>query len=420
MKKKNKILIDRILGVTLCFMLRMPTYIFELILRRNHHMPPKSVSTILVAKYIGIGSILQSTPMLLGLKKRYPKATIIYLTTRSNFQLVKSYKFIDDVICIDDSSFFKTLISSMRVIAQLITKRVDLFLDLEIHSIYGSLMALFSCAKNRLGFFMENANFKAFMYTHLLFFNSNFPIRHCYNQLAQLAGVNPQDIQDNLIFPSSISKTTFMKVKKQIDQAFDFKHKGLIAINPNASDTALERRWSQANFAIVSNYFANQGYAVALVGSPSEYDYVNEIFDMGASNKKSIKNFAGVFSLLEFFVFLKHCNLLITNDSGVMNMALTTTVPQLLLAGPVNPNQYFIKNDYRSYIYHQTYCSPCTHKVDIPPCGGDNKCMQEISTEEVIASAERLLSGKITIPKHQVIFSSNYETLGVLKNKGIL
>ena len=138
---------------------------------------------------------------------------------------------------------------------------------------------------------------------------------------------------------------------------------------------------------------------------------VNQSIYMVANNKKSIKNFSGVFTLLEFFVFLKHCNLLITNDSGVMNMALTTTIPQLLLAGPVNPNQYFIKNDYRSYIYHQTYCSPCTHNVDSPPCGGDNKCMQEISVKEVITSAERLLSGKMTIPIHQVTFSSNYETL---------
>ena len=199
MKKKNKILIDRLLGVFLCFILRVPTFIIELILRRKHHMPPKDVSIILVAKYIGIGSILQSTPMLSGLKKRYPKAKIIYLTTKSNFQLVKSYKFIDDVICIDDRSFFKTIVSSANAIAQLISKRIDIFIDLELHSIYGSLMALFSCAKNRLGFFVDNANFKAYMYTHLLFFNSNFPIRYCYNQLAQLAGVNPQDIEESLI-----------------------------------------------------------------------------------------------------------------------------------------------------------------------------------------------------------------------------
>ena len=420
MKKKNKILIDRFLGMSLCLILRLPTFIFELVLRRNHYMPPKSVSTILVAKYIGIGSILQSTPMLLGLKKRYPKAKILYLTTKSNFQLVKSYKFIDDVICIDDRSFFKTIVSSANAIAQLISKRIDIFIDLELHSIYGSLMALFSCAKNRLGFFVDNANFKAYMYTHLLFFNSNFPIRHCYNQLAQLAGVNPQDIQEDLIFPSIISDTIYLKIKKQIKQSFDYNYKGLIAINPNASDTSLERRWSQESFAKVSNHFANQGYAIALVGSRPEHDYVNQIIGMVANNKKIIKNFAGVFSLLEFFVFIKNCNLLLTNDSGVMNMALTTTTPQLLLAGPVNPNQYFIKNDFRSYIYYQTYCSPCTHNVDSPPCGGDNKCMQEISVEEVISTAESLLSGKIVTSKHKIIFSSDYETLGVLKNKGIL
>ncbi|MBL6791336.1 MAG: glycosyltransferase family 9 protein, partial [Methylophilaceae bacterium] len=233
-------------------------------------------------------------------------------------------------------------------------------------------------------------------------------------------GVSPQDIQEDLIFPTIFPDTVHLKIENQIKQIFDFNYKGLIAINPNASDTSLERRWPQENFAKISNYFANQGYAVALVGSNSEYDYVNQIIEMGANNKKSIKNLAGRFSLLEFLVFLEQCNLLITNDSGIMNMALTMKLPQLLLAGPVSPNQYFIKNNFRSYIYYQTYCSPCTHNVDSPPCGGDNKCMQEISVKEVIVYAEGLLSGKIMTPKHQIIFSSDYETLGVLKNKGIL
>jgi hypothetical protein len=71
MKKKHKVIIDRFLGMALCFLLRIPTFFLEKFLRRNHEMPPnEQPKTIVVAKYLGIGSILQSTPMLKSIKNK--------------------------------------------------------------------------------------------------------------------------------------------------------------------------------------------------------------------------------------------------------------------------------------------------------------------------------------------------------------
>jgi ADP-heptose:LPS heptosyltransferase len=157
---------------------------------------------------------------------------------------------------------------------------------------------------------------------------------------------------------------------------------------------------------------------VALVGASSEYEYVEGIVEMVGDDAQKVYNVAGKFSLLEFFVFLEKCCLLVTNDSGVMNMALTLPIPQLLLAGPVDPEQYFIPNDRRTYIYHQTYCSPCTHYIATPPCGGNNVCMQIIQHEEVIKVCESLLNGCKVEPKRNLLYSYQSEVLGVLKNSG--
>ena len=420
MKKKHKLIIDRFLGMALCVLLRMPTFFLEKFLRRNHQMPPnEQPKIIVVAKYLGIGSILQSTPMLKSIKNKYPDSHLIFLTNKANYSLLNQYDFVDKVFYVNDSSLFRIAASSFKVIVKLISMRVDLFIDLEVHSIYGSLICLFSSAKNRLGFFIENANFKAYIYTHLLYLNPNLPIRNCYNQFAQLVGVNLLTIEDSLIRPN-LPKEVSQKTKNKIKKIFNFKYKGIIAINANASDLSYERRWDKLNFAKVARYFANEGYAIALVGSSSEYEYVQEIIDNSPEENKKIVNLAGTFPLLNFFSFLENCNLLITNDSGIMNMALTLNVPQLLLSGPVNPKQYFMDNNFRVYIYHQTYCSPCTHVLDSPPCGGDNKCMQQITPDEVIKFSKKLLSGENIKSKHEIIFSSDYETLGILKNKGIL
>ncbi len=418
MNKKQKVAIDRVVGYALCLVLRIPALVLERALRRSHVMPLReSPKRIVVAKYLGIGSILQATPMLKGLKNKYPDAQLIFVSLKSNKGLLSHYEFVDDILCVDDSSIFRIVITSFRVIVELISRKIDLFLDLEVHSTYGSLMCLLSCSKNRLGFSLEDRDFKAFMYTHLLYLNTDFPIRYCYSQLGQLAGMDPPSAKDEPLSPT-LSEKDLERGRQQVEAIFDFEHKGIIAINPNASDLRYERRWSRESFAVVARYFTQQGYAVALVGSSAEHGYVQGIVDLLGSDTDRIRNVAGVFSLLEFFAFLGQCSLVLTNDSGVMNMSLTLPVPQLLLAGPVNPEQYFIPNEFRTYIYYRTYCSPCTHYVDTPPCAGDNICMQEIQTEEVIDVCERLLRGENVSPKRSESFSYNSEVLGVLKDRG--
>lgn len=420
MTKKQKLAIDRVIGYGLCVVLRIPCVILEKALRRNHAMPPREApKRIVVAKYLGIGSILQATPMLKGLKEKYPDSQLTFLSLKSNKALLSRYEFIDDTIFVDDSSVLQVVLTSVRTIVGLITRRVDLFLDLEVHSTYGSLMCLFSCSKNRLGFSLQDEDHKAFLYTHLLYLNTSIPIRYCYSQLGQLAGITTPESKQEPLSPTLLDNE-LEQVQKRINTIFNFEHKGIIVINPNASDLRYERRWSRANFAEVAKYFAKQGYAIALVGSAAENEYVQGIMSLLGSDTERARNVAGSFSLLEFFAFLKKSSLVITNDSGVMNMALTLPVPHLLLAGPVNPEQYFIPNEFRTYIYYQTYCSPCTHSIDTPPCAGDNICMQQIKTDDVIDFCERLMRGENVKPKRSKAFSGNSEVLGVLKNKGKL
>jgi ADP-heptose:LPS heptosyltransferase len=420
MKNKNKILIDRVVGYALCVFLRIPALVLERVFQRNHVMPPReSPKRIVVAKYLGIGSILQATPMLKGLKKKYPDSQLTFLTLKSNRGLLLHYEFIDDILCVDDKSLFRVAVTSFRAIVELISRKTDLFLDLEVYSTYGSLMCLLSCSTNRLGFSIKDADYTAFMYTHLLYLNTSFPMGECYSQLGLVAGMEPPPAKEEPICPA-LSETDVELVRKRVETIFDFEHKGIIAINPNASDLRYERRWSRTSFATVAGYFAQHGYAVALVGSSAEQEYVQGIIESLGGDTGRVRNVAGVFSLLEFFAFLRQCRLVVTNDSGVMNMSLTLPVPQLLLAGPVAPEQYFIPNEFRAYIYHQTYCSPCTHYVDTPPCGGDNVCMKQIQPEEVIDFCERLLRGENVKSKRSVSFSCNSEVLGVLKDKGKL
>lgn len=406
------------MGNILCVVLRIPALILEKVLRRDHSMPPKRPPQfIVVAKYLGIGSIVQATPMLKGLKEKYPSTKIVFLSLATNKGLLSRYDFVDEVVCVDDSSLVRVVTSSILALLYLARKKIDLFIDLEVYSTYGSIMCLLSLAKNRLGFSVEDADFKSFMYTHLLYLNKGFPMRYCYNQIGELAGMDPPSGLAEPLCPS-LSHADLELVQAKVHEVFDFEYRGIIALNINASDLRFERRWTRQGFAEVAREFSKKGYAIALVGSRAEREYVQGVIDHLAKDAKHVRNLAGSFSLIEFFAFLRQCCLVVTNDSGVMNMALTLPVPQLLLAGPVDPEQYFIPNDFRTYIYYQTYCSPCTHYVDTPPCAGNNVCMQQIRPGNVIEISERLLAGEYVAPQRSLSLTYKSEVLGVLRDKG--
>jgi ADP-heptose:LPS heptosyltransferase len=53
-------------------------------MRRDHSIAPCNVNRIVVAKLIGMGSILQATPLLKALKHQYPNSRLTFVTMQSN------------------------------------------------------------------------------------------------------------------------------------------------------------------------------------------------------------------------------------------------------------------------------------------------------------------------------------------------
>ena len=66
---------------------------------------------------------------------------------------------------------------------------IDLYFDLEVYSAASSCLSLLSLARNRFGLYRHSAGFKRGLFTHLLYFNVNMPIRQIYLQLLGMASV---------------------------------------------------------------------------------------------------------------------------------------------------------------------------------------------------------------------------------------
>lgn len=389
MKLRSKIAVDRMVGLPLASVLNLLARVLGRLMRRDHSISRESVRTIVVSKYVGMGSILQATPLIRSLRAAFPGAKLIFVTGVSCRRLVERLEDIDRIITVDDRGLFRLARTSLRTIVQLMRARVDLYFDLEVYSAYASIIALVSLSRNRIGFYRESAQHKRGNYTHLMYFNARSPIRYIYLQLARMIGCEPVD--PDRLGPIRIDAEDRHEVAERLSAA-GLGDLPYIVVNVNASDLLIERRWPADRFVeLMEGLLARRDLAVVLTGAPAELPYVSELAGRVRGETARLVNLAGRLSLGGLFAMLEGARCVVTNDTGPMHMAWTLGAPMVALFGPGDPMHYGPTGDRFRVLKKSIYCSPCLYEVDEPPCMGNNICMQRISAAEVLEAVESLL-----------------------------
>ncbi len=403
MNTKKQIFIDKVVFSPLARLLNIFVRIAGKVLFINHSLQ-KEFKTIAVCKFKGMGSIIQSTPMLEALRRRFPYAEIIYVSTKANKEFLEQINLIDTIVAVNDKSFFSTLIGSFKAIFILIRKKPEVYIDLEIYSNFSTIFTTLTLSKNRIGFYLRSSSFRMGIYTHMMFFNPKIPVAEVYLQIARLFGNfenSPEIYRLNSI---------------NLENSF-FQNENYIVINPNASDLRLERRWEKSHFVdlIIRISLKYPELKIVLIGSKTEYEYTQSIKTQ-FQNKEQVVNLAGKTSIQELISLISNAKCVITNDTGPMHIAFSCKTPSVCLFGPCHPQQYgFAEKSY--IIYKNVYCSPCVHDFEIPPCKGNNVCMKLIETDEVYSAFEAVYNNvfseaRINTP---AVYYSNEEIFGLVK-----
>lgn len=391
MKTQQKIRIDRLVGRPVAFAFNLAARALGRLLRRDHAIEPERVRTIVVAKFVGMGSVLQATPLLRALRRRFPQARLVLLTSPALRPLMAQIPHVDGVIYVDDRSLARLARSALAAVRELWRRDVDLYFDLEVYSAFGALIGLLSLAHNRFGFYRESARFKLGIYTHLLYFNAHQPVRRIYLQLGAAAGASTSGDGDDLgpVVVADESRESFRG--RWTELAGETAGEAPIVINPNASDLLIERRWPRAHFVEVIEALTAAGRLVALTGAPDESIFVAELTAaLSPEAQARTVDTSGRLSFSELCALLESARCVITNDTGPMHLAIALGRPTVCLFGPGDPAHYGTERPDVSILYEGVFCSPCLYHTDQPPCAGDNVCMQRIQPSAVVREAERL------------------------------
>jgi ADP-heptose:LPS heptosyltransferase len=356
------------------------------VLRINHSLEPE-FKTIVISKYAGLGSIIQATPLIQTLRKKYPRSKLIFVTTRANAALFNHIPEIDEIVLVFDKNLWDIIATSLQLLIRMWRIKPELYIDLEFYSNYSGIITTLCKGKNRLGFYNQDRQYRQGIYNYLVPFRLDMPISESYLQFANLLNCGDKVEELKLKIGSDLNAHNVLS-KLGLQESDKY-----LIVNPNASDLRIERRWSKDSYIDTINYLQRDfpSHKIILIGNKAEAAYVTEIESGIVPVKNPILiNSAGRLTLSELIVLIAGAGLMLTNDTGPMHIAYAFNVKTIALFGPCSPLQY-AKTENSITFYKKVECSPCVHTFLTPPCKGNNICMKLIQTNEVkLALAQSL------------------------------
>jgi heptosyltransferase-2 len=338
-----------------------------------------SPAKILIIRFSSIGDILLATPLIRVLHQKFPDAQIDFLTKSKYAELLETNPFLHRVIRYDAT----TKRAGLRHLKQeIIRENYDWLIDIHKNprTVYlkyrDHIPVHFSIRKYRL---------KRFLLVKLKInlFSNVIPVYQRY--LEPLKNYGIQDDQKGLEFYID------PQIRSRIDEKYaDFwrKYPRIIGIVPGAGYPT--KRWLTERFAKVADFLVETlGVGIIIPGGKEDKPLQQEIFSL---MKYPALGLAGELTLQESAAALDHCELVISNDTGLMHLTAALKKKLVAIFGntsrefgfyPCAPQQIVLEKELP--------CRPCTH-LGFRQCPDKHfKCMRDISVEEVEAAVIEVL-----------------------------
>jgi predicted lipopolysaccharide heptosyltransferase III len=333
---------------------------------------------ILVIKLRYLGDVLLATPTLQALKAAYPSARQTMLVNRGTEEILHANPYVDDVIPLERGSIFQ----QCRFVADIRRRRFDTVVDLTDGD-RAAILSRMTGAPVRIGFNAEQ-RWTGRCYTTVV--KSHAASHRIERDMAALAplGVAAKDSRPRIwLTPEDESQAEDLlrRLAVQSDRRW-------VVIQPGARYWF--KAWPPERFAEVADRLIERYDCQVLVGgSPQEAGLAESVVRHA---KRDLISFAGFSNVRTLAALLKRAALFVGNDTGALHLASAVGTPVVGLFGPSNPAEWGPRGEPAEVLYKGLDCRICFH----PTCQrGEQNCMKLITTDEVLAAAERVLTSRI-------------------------
>jgi heptosyltransferase-2 len=161
---------------------------------------------------------------------------------------------------------------------------------------------------------------------------------------------------------------------------------GLLGVAPGAT-YGPAKRWMMDRFVeLIGRAVRECGCRVQVFGGPLEVPVAPHL---DRDTRSRVEDFTGRASLRETASLMARCQVVVTNDTGLMHLACAVGTPVIALFGSTNPSWTGPLGQHNSIIRKEIDCSPCYRRT----CPrGAYECFEQISVAEVLDSIRTYLS----------------------------
>lgn len=356
---------------------------------------------ILVRGVNWLGDAVMSTPALLRLREKFPKAYITLLTPEKLRDLWLNHPVVNETIS------FTTGDSVFSIGKKLRAGKFDLALVLP-NSPRSAIEVYLGGIPQRVGYARPWRNFfltqniesrpdavkmrkrtpkeihRLIAGADSLIVNRQSPIAsasahqiHEYLHLAAALGANPEPLAPQLfVTPDEIDA-----VKKKF--GLEETSRPVFGLNPGA-EYGPAKRWPTQKFIAAAKEIQQRTDCVwILFGGKGDIGLTSEIAAAIQDSGFTAHNLTGKTSLRELMALLKLCRVLLTNDTGPMHVAAALGTPVVVPFGSTSPELTGpgLPGDTRHRLLKSDApCSPCF----LRECPIDFRCMNGIGVDHVV------------------------------------
>ena len=283
----------------------------------------------------------------------------------------------------------RTALASLREIRRC---RYDAILNFEQGSTAGSAFLAASGIPVRVGFLPTVESPKARFLTHAQRFREGYSMWQSFVHLAQM--IDPG-------LPDSVTPVPLKCGEEAEAWAMDWLTRHVprhpaIALHLGSLDLEF-RRWPLDRFVQFAERIRSLELepSIVLTGTAPERPLIRAFIDqysghaVDASDSGSLANTAAL---------LQRCNLLVSNDTGIMHLAAAMGTPTVGLFGPNSPHYWGPIGSRATYVYEtKVACSPCLNLYANRwplECANPvkSRCMLDIEVDSVLNAARRVIT----------------------------
>jgi heptosyltransferase-2 len=289
---------------------------------------------IIIRQHNQLGDLLAGVSVFRAIKEKYPQSHITLIVSPFNYPGMVKNKFLDRVFVFDKKKLYN-LFYLLRF-KNLIKEKYDVVIVPVTVSISftSNLIARFSSAQIRIGpqSLDGKKNESAF------FFDRRIDI-----DWRKHPDSNVSERSLDIVRPFGITTTNYTSEITFDDEDIDAANKFIRDFRKDDSNLLIglhvgagkpQNRWSLHKYAVLINLLKdNYNADLYLTGSSGDNEEINFVkkyiqFNIPAFINRKIPEVAALISLSDLFI---------SNDTGIMHVAGTTSTPQISIFGPTNP-----------------------------------------------------------------------------------